>query len=101
MPKYTNKLETPHKYSKEEARSIFQNACCDGSIISPKYARKRMRERDIDNNDILRLAKTGIVAKASELDIKTNEWTYRIETNDFKVVFVIPNPNCVRLITVF
>lgn len=91
----------PHKYSKEEARGIFKNACCDGSVVFPKYARKKMRERDIDNNDILKLAKAGMVANAPEMDIKTNEWTYRIESDELKVVFVIPSPSMVRLITVF
>jgi len=44
----------------------------------------------------------GIVLNAPELDIKTNEWTYRIESDSLrlKAVFTILAPNRVRLITV-
>lgn len=95
-------LDQPPQYSIEVARATFRKAVRQGAFISTKHARKRMHERQVDNNDILSLARTGVVLNAPELDIKTNEWTYRIESDSLrlKVVFTIPGPNRVRLITV-
>lgn len=95
-------LDQPPQYSIEVARAIFKKSVRQGAFISTKHARKRMHERHVDNNDILSLARTGVVLNAPELDIKTNEWTYRIESDSLrlKAVFTIPDPNRVRLITV-
>ena len=90
----------PPQYGKEEARTIFRNAARRGVIRSSRHARQRMREKGVDNNDILKVAKTGIVVKVPELDIKTYAWTYRIESDELKVVFVILDEESVRLITV-
>jgi hypothetical protein len=97
----TDLNQTP-QYSIEDARATFRKAVREGAFISTKHARKRMHERQVDNNDILSLARTGVVLNAPELDIKTNEWTYRIESDSLqlKAVFTIPDPNRVRLITV-
>lgn len=97
----TDLNQTP-QYSVEDARAIFKKSVRQGAFISTKHARKRMQERQVDNNDILSLTRTGVVRNAPELDIKTNEWTYRIESDGLrlKAVFTIPNPNRVRLITV-
>lgn len=94
--------EQAQPYSKENARAIFRKACREGAFISTKHARKRMHEYEVDNNDILSLARTGVVLNEPELDIKTNEWTYRIESGSIqlKAVYVIPDPNRVRLITI-
>lgn len=93
--------QTP-QYSIEGARAIFRKAVREGAFISTKHARKRMHEYQVDNNDMLSLARTGVVLNAPELDIKTNEWTYRIESDSLqlKAVFTILDPNRVRLITV-
>ena len=95
-------LDQPPQYSIEVARAIFKKSVRQGAFISTKHARKRMHERQVDNNDILGLARTGVVLNPPELDIKTNEWTYRIESDSLglKAVFTIPDPNRVRLITV-
>jgi len=91
-----------HTYSKEEARAIFYRAVKDGAVVSPKHARQRMSENGIDNNDILKLAKTGVVLNDPEIHIKTNQMTYRIESDaqKLKVVFNILDQSKVRLITI-
>jgi hypothetical protein len=90
----------PH--TKDDARAIFRKACRDGAVVSTKHSRKRMHEYQIDNNDILNFARIGIVRNAPEIDIKTNEWCYRIESDAHrvKVVFTILGSRRVRLITV-
>lgn len=97
----TDVNQTP-QYSIEVARAIFKKSVREGAFISTKHARKRMHEYQVDNNDILSLARTGVVLNAPELDIKTNQWIYRIESDSLrlKAVFTIPDPNRVRLITV-
>ena len=94
-------LNQPPQYSIEVARATIRKAVRQGAFISTKHARKRMHERQVDNNDMLGLARTGVVLNAPELDNKTNEWTYRIESDSLqlKAVFTIPDPNRVRLIT--
>ena len=90
-----------HTYSKEEARAVFHRAVKDGAVVSTKHARERMAENGIDNNDILKLANTGVVLNDPELHIKTNQMTYRIESESqkLKVVFNVLGINRVRLIT--
>ncbi len=100
MDKETHAKDLPPPYAKEEARAIFRHAAQTGVMRSSRHARERMQERRLDNNDILKVAKTGIVVKAPELDIKTHSWTYRIESDELKVVFVILDKESVRLITV-
>ena len=100
MNEETHARDLPPPYGKEEARAIFRQAAHAGVIRSSRHARERMRERGLDNNDILKVVKTGIVVKAPELDIKTHAWTCRIELDELKVVFVILDKESVRLITV-
>lgn len=102
MDGLTDSGQTPLRYSNEEARTVFRKAAREGAIVLTKHARKRMREYGVDNNDILSLARTGVILIASELDIKTNEWTYRIESDglQLKAVFTILDPSRVRLLTV-
>lgn len=89
------------RFSKEEARQVFQRSFNDGSVILTKHARERMLKYDINTNDLLVLARSGIVQSEPECDIKTGEWTYRIESNNpkMKAVF-IPMDNRVRVLTV-
>jgi hypothetical protein len=101
MKRPTDLTQTP-QYSSEVARAIFRKAVRQGAFISTKQARKRMHEYQVDNNDILSLARTGVVLNAPESDSKTNEWTSRIESDGLQLtaVFPIPDPHRIRLITV-
>jgi|GEM_PF-6769830 len=94
--------QDPPKYPKEQAREIFQRALKEGGWVSRKHARIRQIERGIDNNDILNLSKTGVILKEPELDIKTNQMKYTIESQDhkLKIVFNVLDACRVRLITI-
>ena len=94
--------QAPKKYPKEDARKIFQKALEGGGWVSRKHARIRQIERGIDNNDILNLSKTGVILNEPELDIKTNQMKYTIESLDhkLKIVFNVLDDCRVRLITV-
>ena len=88
--------------SKDDAKKIFRQSVQGGSVIFTRHCRERMKERDVDNNDLLALSRTGIIHNPPEPHIRTGELTYRIERSDpvLKVVFSIPYPNKVRIITV-
>jgi hypothetical protein len=88
--------------SKEEARKIFQRSVMDGSLISTRHARKRMKEYSRDHNDVLELARSGMVFNEPEPDIKTGELVYRIESQriGFKGQFICVSESCARLLTV-
>lgn len=93
----------PHRYSKEEARAIFQKSVMNGSHILTAEARKRMRERKVDDtNDILELARSGLVCMEPEPHAKTGAWIYRIESQNItpKACFEVVGPEKVRLLTV-
>lgn len=102
MPKDRTCNSDCHIYSKEEAREIFRRALKYGRWMSRKHARARQIERGVENNDILNLSKTGLVLKEPELDIKTNQMKYTIESNnsELKIVFTILDQSRVRLITI-
>lgn len=89
-------------YSKEQARGIFQAAFQDGSVIWTKHAREQMRVRNITTNDVLALARAGVVVNEPEPHIKTGQLNYRIESSDgsTKVVYEILSPRRIRIITV-
>lgn len=94
--------EKPVKcYSGEEAKRIFQQAWKEGSVILTKHCRERMKERDIDNNDLIMLARLGAVFDPPEIDIKTGEWKYTIERRKplLKAVFTVLSGNKIRLLT--
>jgi len=93
----------PQKYPKEQARAIFRKALKDGGYVSGKHDRLRQRQKNIDNNDILNLGKTGLVIREPELDVGTNKWKYTIESQGeggLKAVFNILDECRVRIITV-
>lgn len=88
--------------SKDEARQIFQTAFLYGSVRLTKHCREQMEKRCIDNNDLLNLARSGIIVNAPEPHIKTGDWNYRIESSDghLKTQFAIIDAHIVRIITV-
>lgn len=62
-----------------------------------------MREREVDDtNDILELARSGIVCMEPEPHPKSGAWIYRIESSKItpKAVFEIIDTRKVRLVTV-
>ncbi|MCH8313014.1 MAG: DUF4258 domain-containing protein [Nitrospinae bacterium] len=94
----------PKKHpSKEEARAIFHAAFDKGgTVIYPKYAKARMKERDIDANDLMELSRCGFVYDSPEPHIKTGDMVYRMENSKLviKIAFNIVNKKTIRIITV-
>ena len=87
---------------KEQARVIFQRAMLEGSCVWTTHVRQQMKERGVDNNDLLTLARIGLVLNSPEPHPVTGEWTYRMESKspEVKVVFTVLSESRIRLLTV-
>jgi hypothetical protein len=85
--------------SKEHAQRSFREAMHAGSYLLTDHARKRMRERDITTNDLLTLARTGIVLRDPERHPVTNDWTYQIECKspDIRAVYAVEECRWIRI----
>lgn len=61
-----------------------------------------MKEYGVNNNDLLELGRSGVVLNEPELDIKTGEWLFRIESQrlGLKAQFICIDEMKTRLITV-
>lgn len=61
-----------------------------------------MVERGVDANDLIGLARSGVVYKDPEVDITTGQWKYTIENPStfLKVVFIVSSEKKIRLVTV-
>ena len=61
-----------------------------------------MKKREIDNNDLLTLARVGLVLNSPEPHSVTGEWTYRMESKspEVKAVFTVLAKSRIRLLTV-
>jgi len=61
-----------------------------------------MKEYGVNNNDLLELGRSGVVLNEPELDIKTGEWLFRIESQrlGLKAQFICIGEMQTRLITV-
>lgn len=88
--------------TKERAREIFNRAFLDGSVIYTKHCRERMAERNIDANDLMGLARAGLVYKNPERDVKTGEWKFTMEhpSPQLKAVFTVLTDKKIRVLTV-
>lgn len=97
-------IKKPQKHpSSEEARAIFHAAFDKGGrVFYTKHARKRMRERNIDANDLMELSRSGLVYDPPEPHTTTGNMVYRMEHSKFgiKVAFTIVNKKTMRVVTV-
>ena len=89
----------PDPLKGEEVRYLHM---LEGSCVWTTHVRQQMKERGIDNNDLLALARVGLVLNSPEPHPVTGEWTYRMEskTPEVKVVFTVLGESRIRLLTV-
>lgn len=94
------------QHTKEAALKIFQRAFKgDGSFTITKHCKERMRERDVDINDLKSLSLCGRIYDPPEPHIKSGCLIYKMEHPDrkLKVCFAIATTShqeVVRLVTV-
>lgn len=86
--------------SKEEARKIFLAAFLRGGTVTyTKHATKRMSERKVDEEDLIKLAQFGSIPYPPEPHLKLGIMIYSIEKKEMnlRVPFAITNKKSVRI----
>lgn len=90
-----------------EARDLIRYCLTDGEIVPSGHFRTELAAEGLTLVDVWHVLRTGCIYEASERDIKTGEWKYRIEGTEpdegrwIGVVFSFKTIERVCLITVF
>jgi Domain of unknown function (DUF4258) len=91
--------------TKDRAKAELNRCLHEGRVVYSKHFRDELLNDDLTMEDILAVCRSGAIIMASEKDIKTGQWKYRIEgiTADRRQVAVVFTfrPELAVLITVF
>lgn len=74
----------PPKLSPAEAKRKIQLILEDGTLDFTTHCRRRMRERCVDDLDIVHLLKEGQIIREAEWDSDHSDWKYRVEGTDIE-----------------
>ncbi|HSL55907.1 MAG TPA: DUF4258 domain-containing protein [Pyrinomonadaceae bacterium] len=74
--------ETPHRLSPAEAQRKIRLVLKDGTVDFTSHCRRRMRERGVDDLDVVHLLTNGQIVREAEWDSDHNNWKYRVEGTD-------------------
>src|SRR5260370_36754167 len=72
----------PAKLSPAEAKRKIQLILEDGTVDFSGRCRRRMRERSVDDLDVVHVLKEGEITREAEWDPEYDNWKYRIEGTD-------------------
>ncbi len=72
----------PPRLSAAEAQRKIQFILEDGTIDFTTHCRRRMRERGVDDLDIVHVLKNGQIVREAEWDSDQYNWKYRVEGKD-------------------
>ena len=93
------------EYTRLQAVRIIKKIAQKGSIRKTGHAKKRMKERNISDQDILKVLNNGHVYNDPEPHIKTGNWIYTIigsgiDEGDIAIpVFINTKENYLLLVT--
>jgi hypothetical protein len=65
--------------SREDALRFLRRSVIEGVIQFLPHVLLRCKERGIDLQDVLRVLKHGMIFAEPELDVRWNQWRYRVE----------------------
>lgn len=74
----------PPKLSPAEAKRKIQLILEDGTVDFTTHCRRRMRERGVDDLDIVHVLKEGQIIREAEWDSDHSDWKYRVEGTDIE-----------------
>lgn len=79
------------KHPLQEAIKLIKRNLSNGQITTTKHFRKRLKDRDISMQDALCVLKNGIIRDDPKLDIKVNQWGYKVrgKTIDGKPLSIV------------
>jgi hypothetical protein len=94
------------RFSRQDARTLLSHVLEEGNVRYGPHFRKALEDENVTIQDADVVLKRGQIFNEAEQDIKTGEWTYRVEgeTPDKKklaIVICFKTENDVFLITVF
>lgn len=73
-------MEAPDSLSRPQAlRKIKSIVGGNGKVVPRKHLKKRLKERRLTMQDVLYVLKSGAIYDEPELDIRTNNWKYKVE----------------------
>jgi len=79
-------------YTKHKAIRLIRENLVNGAIVPTVHFKKRMTDRKISMQDVIAALKNDAIYDEPELDIKINQWKYRVEgktTDDEPLVVVV------------
>ncbi len=76
----------PPKLSPAEAKRKIQLILADGIVDFTTHCRRRMRERGVDDLDVVHVLKAGQIIREAEWDSDYCNWKYRAEGTDIEGV---------------
>lgn len=68
----------PPKHSLNQALRIIKENLKNGETIPTKHFKERLIQRDLTMRDVINILQYGIIYNEPELDIKLNQWKYRV-----------------------
>lgn len=74
----------PHQFSPAEALTKIQVVLAEGIVDFSVHCRRRMRERGVDDLDVIHVLRHGRILRKAEWDDDHNNWKYRIEGRDIE-----------------
>ncbi|GBE03425.1 hypothetical protein BMS3Abin09_00340 [bacterium BMS3Abin09] len=93
------------EYTKLQAARLIKQIAQKGSIRKTGHAKKRMKERNVSDQDILRVLNNGRIYNDPEPHIKTGNWIYTIigsgidDGNIVVPVFINKRENYILIVT--
>ncbi|MBI5886546.1 MAG: DUF4258 domain-containing protein [Deltaproteobacteria bacterium] len=70
---------TYKKYAKSQAVKLIRKNLVNGGVATTAHFRQRMEQRKVSMQDVIYLLKTGSIFDEPELDMKVNQWKYKVE----------------------
>jgi hypothetical protein len=72
----------PCRFSPAEAQRKIQLILEEGIVDFSTHCRRRMRERGVDDLDVVHVLRRGQIIREAEWDSEHSNWKYRVEGTD-------------------
>lgn len=101
-------MNAPRKLSSQEAKAKILQILETGEIVPTWYhAKKRMKQRDVMDDDIREALTNGEIKCPPEWDDRYNKWKYRVEGTDIEgeqlrvITIIVEQDHLLRILSVF
>lgn len=90
---------TCKRYAKSQVVKLVRKNLVNGEVVITAHFKQRMALRKVSMQDVIYVLKTGAIFDEPELDLKINQWKYKVEGKTIDgallaiVVALEPNKN--------